>query len=279
MKTPVFFQYHKDNLLDKLLDLFKGHGWIIEGPVNELKKYHWPDIVLSEKKSPKKLDGYDIELMGAYILPNDCEKIEGQVYLYIPTILKVADDYVKEHSIAPDKLMEVFEQLTEIVLVHEFMHFIMHFIECKKVEKNNNETTKLCPFHYDNIDQINFHEGFAQLFTYYLIKIRPELLSIFEWLEKGQSSQYKVFREVEKYGVELSTKVLGVLKEMNVQSWEFTKILYDDKGIVTEVLVLYFGNNGNVNLQGNKFADYVCENKQDLYVDLRGCFISGSYGV
>lgn len=216
MDEIIFFEYKKGNVLDELINLFKDKGeWKLH--VSSHNFYHdfeWPDIILADRERVfKKLEGNAIELLGSYAF-NDIEKVE-QVTLYKPAILKCADAYLNSLGlISPsfEDRKKFIEILSEIVLIHEFVHWLVDVGESPEIvswNKTNKAPAnyglagerkyypKLKEFKYDDIDAINFHESFAQIFTnYYCNLIGGEHWKLFSWLKNQQPKQYVIYKDL-----------------------------------------------------------------------------------
>lgn len=207
--APVFFQYHNENCFDKLIKIFNQGNWEINNQNNELNgktENEWPDIVLTEKEkikiTPEDYEPYKIESLGEYIVENKTIK------LYVKTILEMAKDYIKSKNYIDGKpllvfitkdtvinVKEAFEIFTEIVLVHELAHWLMHVGYSKSFRKDHYQ---LINFHYTNKNEIQYHESFAQIFTNYFCATHSDVRywTLFKWLEEKQPCNYKKYKEL-----------------------------------------------------------------------------------
>lgn len=78
--------------------------------------------------------------------------------------------------------------LENVVLIHELAHWITHRLPGK--------TTSNWDLDLFNRTETNVHEGFAQLFTYWIAgEVRGEFKDTFEKLNLNQSSKYHVFKQ------------------------------------------------------------------------------------
>lgn len=216
MNEVLFYQHKKENILDQLTNLFKDKGeWKLNiSSHNFYHDFEWPDIILADRKRDfQKLEGNAIELLGSYAF-NDIEKV-GQVTLYKPTILSCADEYLKSLGLISPSLEDrkkFIEILSEIVLIHEFVHWLVDVGESPEIVNwyKTNETSKnfglgserkyyrkLNEFKYGNYDEIAYHESFAQIFTnYYCNLIGGEHWKLFSWLKNQQPKQYVIYKEL-----------------------------------------------------------------------------------
>ena len=243
---PVFYQFYNQNLIDSFLEVLKQNGFIFNDSVSKtLTRYKWPDIVLSKdiislKEVPlfeKDMEhdhdienfGNCIELMGCYKYKDD--KSEGQIILYYEKIMAVAKEYYSTYPYGYNEkaLNAYFEDLTTIVLIHEFVHWLMHFVESESINPAGLAMSGISSeFDYSNKDNVYFREGFAQLLTYLFIKDKKHLLDIFNWLTPKQPSQYKCFEKFVEAGVNNiadAIEVLFLMRTIESQSFEIA-ILY-----------------------------------------------------
>lgn len=241
MNNPIFFQFRNpSNSLDKLIKAFAyryGHSSFPEATNDYFHEYIWPNIVLSDEKGripqlndeDKKEHDFSIELLGCYRPDKveDKEEYKGQVFLFIPKIKETAKAFF--NSSFPYEIYNEIEEknftelLSELVLVHEFVHWLMHRIGFNPVQ-------------YVKKDEVFFHEGFAQLFTNYYCSKDAEMYSLFLWLENQQPLQYLAYKDIiesdDKDMVSGTEQVnafilLDILRYCNLQSWECTKLLQE----------------------------------------------------
>lgn len=157
-----------NELIEKLIEVFKSTDYP-SSDTTHVHRYHWPDVVLTDRIFEPLINDY----LGTYqftkTINGEIEN-EGQVFIYYDKIKVAAENYLKSDTLLYLTLSEAFEAITAIVLVHEFVHWIMHQI------------IGFNPLKYESLDSKDFHEGFAEFFTWYIIKEYPYLITIFEWL-------------------------------------------------------------------------------------------------
>jgi len=212
MASSIFYQFHVNNCIvdSQLLDHFYSAGWkLIENEDPFFTKYEWPDIKLS-KSIIKFLDDdeqgnnrdyeFAIELLGCYQLNKDCTE-EGTVILYYEKIKSTAERYINETK-STTGLEIVIDRLTTIVLIHELVHWLIHYVSPKAPVE----------FRYKKIDELNFHEGFAQIFTHWFANKKGGLyLDIFSWLVKKQPPQYHAYTKLLSIGVKTHSHAITLL--------------------------------------------------------------------
>lgn len=244
--NPVFFKFNKtDNLLEKLIEHFINKGWKFEvAPSGYFHKYSWPDIVLSDKKGTlPKLDennkteneneNFSIELLGAYRPKGNCESEEGEVVLFMPKIKETAERFRSEKKPPSVYDFEAEKKYTEllstIILIHEFVHWIMHWIKCPNFILPKELSNGFIPFKYKEVDEVYFHEGFAQLLTKLICdESESELKEMFNWLVAKQPKQYTVYKDLKLIDIKGAISCLEFMRLYNLQSWEITKQWFDD---------------------------------------------------
>jgi len=263
MASSIFYQFlvNKCVVDSELLDHFSGAGWKLkENEDSFFTKYEWPDIKLS-KSIIGLLDEYQdykfaIELLGCYQPKNDCTQ-EGTVILYYEKIKEAAEQYILETS-SLESLESVIESFTSIVLLHELVHWLMHFV--------SPEVCNINPvrIRYKTFDELEFHEGFAQIFTHWFANNSGGLiLDIFNWLSDNQPPQYRAHNKLIDIGVTSPTHaitLLSICKLLDIQSMDkafkisgiypckdwatFEKLLFDPYKFQTFV--------SDLNFQGKK---------------------------
>ena len=223
MASSLFYQFHiKNCLVDSgLLDHFYSAGWKLtknEDPF--FTKYEWPDIKLSKSiknflDDDKEQDfGFAIELLGCYQPESDC-LLEGTVILYYEKIKEAAEHYILETaSTAP--LENVIDRLTSIVLIHELVHWLMHYVSpgiCN---------LKPVGIRYKKFDELEFHEGFAQIFTHWFAQKKGGLYrDIFKWLSANQPPQNQAYFKLLDKRVKTPSHaitLLSICKLLDIQS-------------------------------------------------------------
>jgi hypothetical protein len=267
--NPVFFQYNKENnVLDRLIQEFEKRSWqFSKMPEGYFHTYYWPDVVLSDKAGqlelPPELNServkkeypYTIELLGCYRFNHDNNK-EVNVVLFMPEILKTAKAFLDQNGKAQDKLNVYVEKLTELILIHEFTHWIFHLRPFLLATGN---MAGLYPIEYNSIDSIEYHETLAQVFTNFFCHQDDELKEIFIWLEEKQPDHYKKYRGL------ISNEVANPveIKEDHVIKLIFCVRLsleqgYDTQGYI--ILERYFKEiNEKYNIEFDKNPDLYLE--------------------
>lgn len=212
--APVFFQYHPKNCIDWIIKLFQDKGgWKIQKLKENKRCYmigdtsitlpgyecnEWPDITLSDKRIREHINNYEyqfkIEYLGQY-------NIESKtIILYTRAIQDMARCY--QYAEKPDfTLKRTFEIFTEIILVHELAHWLMH-VGCSKRFSRDHYHYPIINFAYSNDDEIKYHESFAQIFTNYFCATHKDkrYWSLFEWLEAEQPPNYTVYLKLVEKG-------------------------------------------------------------------------------
>jgi hypothetical protein len=200
--APVFFQFKKNNKIDSFLEIFENNGWILpESFSNTLTKYEWPDIVLSKAIR----DGqFSMDLLGQYRYVGNNE---GQVILFYESIMHAAKGYYNTNPLGCNEktLNSYFEDLSKVVLIHEFVHWLMHHIDCLEIDPYGTGVRSSCygsGFINNTPDSLNFHEGLAELFTYLFIKDNKSLLDIFVWVNNQSPAQYQCYKDLVDNGLD-----------------------------------------------------------------------------
>ena len=238
LNSIVLTQLDFNKPISNILLFLENAGWATKKSFkNSFFNFDLPDILLSKKivkysdlKLPKqnkdyveKITFYDdkcMELLGCYTTEYNGQNKEGTIVIYYKKIIQVSEFYVSECG---GDINQVIADLLEIILIHESIHWIMHWI--KSPISYSNLYASISPFKYNTWDSINFHEGFAQLFTFFYVQFEFRKLSVFKWLEKDQPSQYHIYKEL------ISAKIIGpiqaiqlliFLREDNIQSFKKT---------------------------------------------------------
>jgi hypothetical protein len=200
-------------------------------------EYYWPDITLSNRASnhtPKNGNDFEIELLGEYNPSNET------VTLFLPKIKATSKEFLKTKTsiIETDSLNKITKDLSYLILIHEFTHWLIDQL-IKKAKLN---------FEYSLDDNVYFHESLAQLFTHFYCKKDPSLWELFQWLEERQPRQYKIYNE-------LSNPKITDPSMLNVDQTIIDKVLF------ATVLLL------NSEL---KYPKQSFENIKDIYDRLEG---------
>lgn len=257
MNENIFFQFKKENILDELIKLFIIQGkWKVDKTNSDFfHVYQWPDIILADRRNflenqKLSLDKNAIELLGSYSKRGDNI---GEVTIYKPAILDCINDFlifkgVISHSF--DEKKKYIRILTEIILIHEFVHWLVDFGESPELTQKwtktqeagfrlglipeRNYVSKLPIFKYDCYDSISYHETISQIFTnYYCNLIGGEHWIIFDWLQSIQPSQYTDYKKIlpvkiENEHLDLVFDILNFTREIGIQSNETLIILAKD---------------------------------------------------
>jgi len=237
--ATIFFNFNLDskvNLVDDLLSNFQRYERLKKSSHLYFKEYCYPDIVLSEdekfqgeiksdyrEKYERDAKRYDCDCLGFYEYDN-AETKEGRIYLFYNSIYDIAEEYKKDvdrgHA-CPDDLKDNIENLATIVLIHEFVHWVMLWVINTKQRLQGKKEYK------EKDHYLYFHEGFAQLFTLFVIerKQRDDLRHLFEWLAKKQSPEYRKYQELKNKGfdsIEKAVSFLNILAELDkpIDYWE-----------------------------------------------------------
>jgi hypothetical protein len=227
MASSIFYQFHVHKCVvdDELLDYFLKAGWGLNVNDNQFfTKYKWPDIKLS-KLIIEFLDDdlgnnrdheFAIELLGCYQLEKDYTE-EGTVILYYEKIKSAAERYIDETR-STTSLEIVIDRLTTIVLIHELVHWLIHYVSpgvCNKIPVGTR---------YNKFDELEFHEGFAQIFTHWFANNKGGLyLDIFSWLVKKQPPQYHAYTKLLSIGVKTHSHAITLMricKLLDIQSMD-----------------------------------------------------------
>jgi len=226
----------RDNILDALISEFDEN--YPERFIDEVKgcfhNFEWPDICLSEKIVKGFLEPFpeemqeinneindfnglrplQIEFLGTY-------KSKDLVTLYINSIEKTAGRYHAIIGSAQYQKRDIVSFLTDIIIVHEFVHWIVDILLKKRGRQG---------FKYTTQDEVFFHEGLAQYFTYHMIKYDKNIASVFSWLLPFQLKRYKVFQELITPGYNLNDVMVGIWLCVNSkkQSWTELKFYIDE---------------------------------------------------
>ena len=164
--------------------------------------YKLPDIVFSGKK---RIADYDvvahqqeeelgketrrIGLLGCYVYDISNPYKEGTVIIYYEAIWKTIKAYLFANPSVTSNSDECFEALVNVVTLHELVHWLMHHV------------MGFAPIKYSDREEIYFHEGFVQLFTWLTIKkvegAEGELMrNLFLWLAAKQPPAYRKYKEL-----------------------------------------------------------------------------------
>jgi hypothetical protein len=98
-------------------------------------------------------------------------------------------------SISEYDVQYFIELLSDLILVHEFTHWIIHREISPNLfsEKRFNQLQKI---DYETIDNIQFHETAAQVLTNYICSKHLDLWELFLWLSDLQPKEYNIYKEL-----------------------------------------------------------------------------------
>ncbi len=253
MNRISFVSFNKEkNPIDDVLQLFKrSHPyWYVYNIESIYHQYHWPDIILSEKEKVIKLNLSSIfpdeleDLIKRELISNNeysnqedlfSELKEqfigvlgeynhnGTIKLFIKRIEKTAQNYF---SLMGGDIKDIIECLTEIVLIHEIVHWLMH--------KSMQPSVRKFKIRYTSQDEVYYHEGMAQYFTNEIINSSKMHTNIFNWLLASQIKRYRVFLDIlpPKYSFKDVMAGLVTSSILDIQNWtKLTKEISDSSKI------------------------------------------------
>jgi len=268
--APLFFQFKRNNQIDSFLDFFKKNGWYIRRSISgTLTKYQWPDIVLSKMMI---VGGFGIDRFGFYNFEGESE---GQVILDYEAIMEAAQKYYDTCPSGYNErtLNDYFEDLSTVVIIHEFVHWLMHYAICTAIDPIENEKYSLAygegpnGYMYNEIDEIFFHEGLAQLFTFLFIKENENLANIFKWVNNQSPAQYTIFEKLYLNGldnIELAVIYFNFYKTHNEFDQSFENLFVYLNRLDDEVL-LHFLLANSTDLSNSKEFIQACFQKRLFY--------------
>ena len=211
------YQKKSKNIIDKLLSQFQDNGWLLNSTSNSnnWKSFEWPDIVLT------KLEFDHNDFWGLYKFE---ELNEGQILLQYNRIFETSIEFsnlYKQNEILTSK------SLFLLIGIHEFIHWLMHFVPNIYGNENNISFDKI---RYNTDDEKDFHECFAQLFTYFVAQKDQNLNKLFKWKVSLQRGPYLKYQELLKIGITLKDAIilLSSCRYLKIQSFIETKILYEE---------------------------------------------------
>jgi hypothetical protein len=157
---------------------------------------------------------FQIEYLGTY-------KSKDLVTLYINSISETAGQYHVSQGYPVYELRDSVSYLTDIIIVHEFVHWIVDVM----LKKGGRQK-----FRYATQDEVFFHEGLAQYFTYCMFKDCSEVITIFNWLLTRQLKRYKVYQEIliPDYNVHDVMAGIWLCIAKKKQSWTELKSYIDE---------------------------------------------------
>ena len=115
----------------------------------------WSEKDLLHHKRNADIKGvYD--LLGAYSLIGFHPASEGTIIIYYEKMMSYAVDYVNDQPIIDGdyrkEVIKCYEAISAIILLHQFLHWIMH---CK---------VGFVPLKYEIITEEKFHKGVCPIF-------------------------------------------------------------------------------------------------------------------
>lgn len=250
-----------------LIDQFIEENWFFG--FNDLNnEINLPDIVLSKDiikysdfKKNRRLNiasnieednlfynNFCIELLGEYKIDKPYK--EGRVVLYYNKIMECAKALESKLKI---KNTFIFNELVEIVFIHELVHWIMHFPLNPFDKKFINSIIK-----YKTLDEVSFHETFAQLFTFFYCNLNPTKKKIFETLNVKQPIQYRQFNTLIDYS-DLNTPIISIrnlvlMQILDIQSFKNLQTVCDieynfkNMNLINKTQLLQIKNNPNLSI-------------------------------
>lgn len=217
-KQPFcLYQKKSKNIIDNLLSQFERNGWLFNNSNKTIswKSFEWPDIVLT------KIEFDDEDFWGLYKFD---EGKEGQVLLQYNRIFessKEFSDLYKENEV------KISNSFFILIGIHEFIHWLMHIVPNKY---GNENTLYFDKIKYSTDDEKDFHECFAQLFTYFAAQKDKNLMKLFNWKTSLQKGSYLKYQELVNAGITLNDaiKLLSCCRYLQIQSFAETKVLYNE---------------------------------------------------
>jgi len=243
-KQIIFTAFEKDNLIDQLLKKFKAQDWDINQINSIYHHYHWPTFFLSEEK-PKftifstieqsiQTDEVDsdevdsdnfnssIDFLGQYF------PIEEEIKLYLLAIEETAIKYAKYKDI--DDIKGIVEQITQIALIHEISHWLVISVKDANGNSFYNDVKKE-QLRYKKPEEINFHEGLAEYFTWYILQKNEVDLTLFDWLNKTAPKQYQVYSAIKNKEIQTVINAISLSRNKKIQDWtEFIELFDKCRG-------------------------------------------------
>ncbi len=252
----MFIQFKPNcNPLDHLIEEFYKQGWyVLHSDTAIFGKYRWPKITFSPEcrtyddlpcarlselelsDDITKIDQYSfseefeydraIELMGEYSTLNDSDvQKEGTITLYYEKIMMIAHSYMLEEGLSLHDMNDIISELTTIILYHEGVHWMMHWLfkQLNNDEDFENDLNRPKQFDYTSKDAIYFHEAFAQLLTFKYCEFDLRLKHIFIWLQNNQPPQYHAYLELDKVvssNVSTTIELIHIFQTKGIQSFE-----------------------------------------------------------
>jgi hypothetical protein len=192
-------------LVSAMLKGLQEHGWqeiispnimdrLLNADINGIEEVIRPTIIESDKDeiiTREQQDKIDSDVL-------DFDNLLGVYYPEQKTIKL----FTKCIEVVAKKLSISEQELQDVVLLHEFGHWITH----KLPYEEQREWGDFCNCH--NHDVL---EGWAQLLTWWVVKDIPKLKNAFCKLNNKQSPPYQVWKQFENS----STLTLSLFREYN----------------------------------------------------------------
>jgi hypothetical protein len=162
--------------------------------------------------------GY-MELLGEYLTDDEDKVTEGEIVVYQKRIEQVAQRYVAQQNVddntREELLKQAIEDLTEITMAHVTVHWMLHTFLSPGWSDPSQLNGGASPYEYYSYENIYFHETAAQLLTFLVLKDNERMLSLFNWLGKYQSEQYRAYLKIYENGVNTVKDFLSLLEVFN----------------------------------------------------------------
>ena len=257
MKKEISLTQSEGNFLDDLKRTFKSSGWTFTEHQVKISSSNEVDAILLNKDGEIDIQNIDLiyEYLGVYMQQNDNWKSEGEIIIYDKVIAAVAEQfegfdsfmrdenghevYKEDGSPSMKKDLLHFNQigmsidrgiskgdsiamLRIIVLIHESTHWITHWV----LDPNQ---VRYDDFKYQTEDEKNFHEGLAQLFTFWSIQAKKnkKMMDMFLWLKNKQSPQYSVYEKISTIDKKTVIKAIEFCRKRNINSWKCLKLIIE----------------------------------------------------
>ncbi len=162
-----------------------------------------PPIFISE---PRLEEGYMLDFL----------PIEELLGCYIPS-LKIVILYDIGLEWYSTKRNVNKDLLRAVVLIHEIAHWISHLLPKRGIKE--------WPLKFYEDTDINVHEGWAQLLTYWVVdEVDRDIENTFKKLNTNQPAPYKIYEHFTKYWIEEIMDSLAHLRTLGkpaeLQDWK-----------------------------------------------------------
>lgn len=211
------YQKKSKNIIDNLLSQFERNGWLFNKTYKTIswKSFEWPDIVLT------KIEFDQNDFWGQYKFDGGKE---GQVLLQYDRIFESSKEF---SDLYKEDEVKISNSFFILIGIHEFVHWLMHIVPNKYGNKN---TISFGKIKYSTGDEKDFHECFAQLFTYFAAQKDKNLMKLFNWKVSLQKGSYLKYQELVNAGITLNDAIilLSTCRYFKIQSFAETKVLYNE---------------------------------------------------